>query len=336
MRYMDLLFLLVGIVTIFVTYHLLKGLIFFLLEVGLVVKDQNKRDKPMVPLSGGLAVLVGFLVGIFLYLGVSLFYANGLFGSLVSLDLSIVLASIIAIIWVTLIGFFDDAFVQGSGEKSLGLKQWQKPLLTLLGALPLMIVLSNRASLVVPYIGDLTLGWIYPLILIPLGFVGAANMVNMLAGFNGLEAGMGIVYLLSLGAYAYVHQSFVASLIAFVALLAVATFFFFNKIPAKILPGDSLTYFLGGTLATIAIVGGLEIPALIISIPFFVEFLLKWRSGFSADSFGIWINGKILSKHEKVYSIAHVLTRTGNYTEKQVVSYLVAMQVVFSLLIWLI
>ncbi len=57
---MDLLFLVVGIVTIFVTYHFLKWLIFFLEKVGLVVKDQNKKDKPLVPLSGGLAVLVGF------------------------------------------------------------------------------------------------------------------------------------------------------------------------------------------------------------------------------------------------------------------------------------
>ena len=333
---MDLLFLVVGIVTIFVTYHFLKWLIFFLEKVGLVVKDQNKKDKPLVPLSGGLAVLVGFLVGLFLYLGVGLFYNGGLFGSFIGNDLSLILASVIAIIWVTLIGFFDDAFIHGSGEKSLGLGQWQKPLLTLLGALPLMIVLSSRASLFIPYLGDISVGWIYPLILIPIGFVGAANMVNMLAGFNGLEAGMGVIYLLSLGAYAYVHQSFVASLIAFVALLAVLTFFFFNKIPAKILPGDSLTYFLGGTLATIAIVGGMEFPALIISIPFFVEFFLKWRSKFSADSFGIWINGKILSKHEKVYSLCHIFTRTGNYTEKQIVSYLIMMQIVFSLLIWMI
>ncbi len=333
---MDILLLLACIVTVFVTYHSITWLILFLTKVGLIVKDQNKKDRPLIPISGGLAVLIGFLVGILLYVIINTFYVGTLNWSVGSSELTIILASVIAIIWVTLVGFFDDAFIHGSNEKSLGLGQIQKPLLTLLGAIPLMIVLSERATLFVPYLGDISVGWIYPLILIPIGFVGATNMVNMLAGLNGVEAGMGAVYLFSLGMYAYVHQIFVASLIAFVALSAVLVFWYFNKMPAKIFPGDSLTYFLGGTLATIAIVGGLEFPALIISIPFLVEFLLKWRSNFSADTFGIWINGKILSKYEKVYSIIHLFTRTGNYTEKQITNYLIAMQVFFSVIIWLI
>ena len=333
---MDLVLLLVCGLTVLLTYHSINWLIFFLTKVGLVVKDQNKKDRPLIPISGGLAVLVGFLFGVLLYVCVNIFYTGILPWNIDGSNLTLIFASLIAIIWVTLVGFFDDAFIHGSNEKSLGLGQLQKPLLTLLGAIPLMIVLSERTSVFIPYFGDISVGWIYPLILIPIGFVGAANMVNMLAGFNGLEAGMGAIYLFSLGMYAYVHQSFVASLIAFIALSTVLTFWYFNKIPAKIFPGDSLTYFLGGALATVAIVGGLEFPALIISIPFLVEFLLKWRSNFSADTFGIWINGKILSKYEKVYSIMHLFTRTGNFTEKQITNYVIAIQIFFSVLIWLI
>ena len=333
---MDWVLLFVCVLTVLLTYHSINWLIFFLTKVGLVVKDQNKKDRPLIPISGGLAVLVGFLFGVLLYVCVNIFYTGILPWNIDGSNLTLIFASLIAIIWVTLVGFFDDAFIHGSNEKSLGLGQLQKPLLTLLGAIPLMIVLSERTSVFIPYFGDISVGWIYPLILIPIGFVGAANMVNMLAGFNGLEAGMGAIYLFSLGMYAYVHQSFVASLIAFIALSTVLTFWYFNKIPAKIFPGDSLTYFLGGALATVAIVGGLEFPALIISIPFLVEFLLKWRSNFSADTFGIWINGKILSKYEKVYSIMHLFTRTGNFTEKQITNYVVAIQIFFSVLIWLI
>ena len=333
---MDWVLLFVCVLTILLTYHSINWLIFFLTKVGHVVKDQNKKNRPLVPVSGGLAVLVGFLFGILLYVCVNVFYTEVLPWNVDGYNLTLIFASLIAIIWVTLVGFFDDAFIYGSHEKSLGLGQLQKPLLTLLGAIPLMIVLSERTSFFIPYLGDISVGWMYPVILIPIGFVGAANMVNMLAGFNGLEAGMGVIYLFSLGMYAYVRQSFVAALIAFIALSAVLTFWYFNKIPAKIFPGDSLTYFLGGTLATVAIVGGLEFPALIISIPFLVEFLLKWRSNFSADTFGIWINGKILSKYEKVYSIMHLFTRTGNFTEKQITNYVIAIQIFFSIVIWLI
>ena len=77
---------------------------------------------------------------------------------------------------------------------------------------------------------------IYPLVLVPIGVVGAANMVNMLAGFNGMETGMGIIYMGSLGLYAYFNGRQVAALIALVTLAALLGFYYYNRFPAKILP----------------------------------------------------------------------------------------------------
>ncbi len=334
---MDYSLLIAIIVSVVITYKITKWLIEFFREVGLVVKDQNKEKKPLIPLSGGIPVFLGFFIGILVY---SLFNAivgeGSYFGVFGDYEIAVIYASLFSILWATIIGFFDDAFIYKSNEKSYGLKQWQKPLITLIGALPLMLVLLNRSTIGIPYFGEVSVGWLYPLLLIPIGYVGATNMVNLLAGFNGLEAGLGMIYVLSLGLYAYVSQSFVAALIAMIAFPCIAVFYFFNRFPAKIFPGDSLTYFMGSVFAILAIVGELEVLALIVAIPYFVEFLLKWRSKFTADSFGIWINGKILSKYEKIYAIPHIFTRSGNYNEKQIVNFILLIQLFFALIIWFI
>ena len=117
---------------------------------------------------------------------------------------------------------------------------------------------------------------------------------------------------------------------------ALLAFFFFNKFPAKILPGDSLTYLIGGAIASIAIIGNLEKAALIASIPFFIESILKARGKFKNQSFGYYHNGKVKSFYKEVYSIPHILTRTGKFTEKQVVYFVWGIALFFSSLIWVI
>ena len=335
---MNLLVFVCAIIGGIATYLATPWLIRYLTKIDLVVKDQNKRHKPLVPLSGGLAVFAGFFVGLMVFLFLRTFFDGGRVYLLILNNDSLVLlfAGFISIFLVTLIGFLDDILINRSKEKSTGLKQWQKPLLTLIAAVPLMVTNAGTSSMSLPFFGEIKLGIIYPLILIPIGFVGAANMVNMFAGFNGLEVGMGITYLFSLGLFAFMHDRYVAALIALMVFTSLCVFWLFNKYPAKILPGDSLTYLLGGTLASIAILGNLEKAALIISIPFFIEFFLKMRSNLSADTFGVYVNGKIRSKYDEIYSIPHFLTRTGNYTEKQIVKYMIALTVFFSLLIWVV
>jgi len=307
----------------------------YLRKIDLIVKDQNKEKKPLVPISGGLAVFSGFFVGLMFFVFFRTFINQGDY-ALVLNDENLVLlfAGFISIFLVTVIGFLDDILINKSRDESSGLRQWQKPMLTLIAAIPLIVVNAGTSIMSFPMIGEVKLGLIYPLILVPLGFVGAANMVNMLAGFNGLETGMAIVYLGSLGLYAFVHERYIAALIGLMVFASLGVFWLFNKYPAKILPGDSLTYLLGGTLASMAILGNIEKAALIISIPFFVEFFLKLRKRFHADSYGMWINGKIQSKYEKIYSIPHLFTLRGNYTEKQVTFFVIGIELIFSLAIW--
>jgi len=326
-----------AIVGAVITYLSTPWLIRYLVKLGLVVKDQNKKDKPLVPLSGGLAVFSGFFSGTMFFIFFRTFFQAGekYVVNFDSVQLVLLFAAVISIFIVTVVGFLDDLLIKKK-DSSYGLKQWQKPLLTLTAAIPLMVVNAGSEYMYIPFFGEINLGIIYPLLFIPLAVVGAANMINLLAGFNGLEAGMGIVYLFSLGFYTFYYERYIASLIALMAFTSLLVFFFYNKYPSKIFPGDSLTYFLGGVLACIAIIGNVEKAALIVSIPFFVEFFLKARSRFKAQCYGKWVDGKVKTDYEKIYSLTHIFTRSGKFSEKQIVFFFILMEVIFSLLIWVV
>ena len=302
----------------------------YMKRIGVVVKDQNKKNKPLVPTSGGFAVLIGVLAGLMFVIFILTFF----FGT--STRLIYILAASTSILIITFVGFIDDLLIRKSKLSSAGLRQWQKPLLTLAAAVPLMVVNAGTHNIWIPLIGRVELGLIYPLVLIPLIVVGAANMVNMLAGFNGMESGMGIIYIFMLGLYAYVNKAENATVIAAVVLGSLIAFYYFNKYPAKILPGDSLTYLLGGALGSIAILGNIEKAAFIVSIPFFIEFLLKARGRFKKETIGYWKNGKVQSKYDKIYSIPHILTITGKFTEKQITYFMIVVELIFASLIWII
>ncbi len=318
------------IVSFIVTFFATKLLIRYLKRVDLVVKDQNKENKPLIPISGGLSVMSGILVGLMLYIFILTFIYKEL------TQIKEILAVATTILIITFIGFLDDLIINKTKDSSQGLKQWQKPLLTLTAAIPLMVINAGTSQILIPFFGIIDISLIYPLILIPLGVVGAANMINLLAGMNGLETGMGIIYIGSLGLFAYINKRPIAAAIAAIVFTSLLAFFYFNKYPAKILPGDSLTYLLGASLVSIAIIGNLEKAAVISSIPFFLEFLLKARSKFKAQSYGYYDNGKIHSLHNKIYSLIHLFTIKPRFTEKQITFIFILIQLIFSSLIWVI
>lgn len=329
-RIMTILPFISALVSFLVVLYLTPWLIRYLRRIGLTVKDQNKKKKPLVPISGGMAVMSGLFIGVMIYLFFQTFYFKNTSPTVY------IFASLTTIIMITLVGFIDDLLIKSKDESS-GLKQWQKPLLTLTAAIPLMVVNAGVTAVWIPFMGRTELGIIYPLILIPIGVIGAANMVNLLAGINGLETGMGIIYTGMLGLYAYANGRETAALIALLVFSSLIGFYIFNKYPAKILPGDSLTYLLGGSIAVIAIIGNIEKAAIIASVPFFAEFILKWRSKFKAKSYGYYYKGKVMSHHkDKIYSLPHLLTRHGAHTEKQIATFFIILELVFCLLIWVV
>lgn len=319
----------IGVVS-FVSAYLCAGLIIrYLRKIGLNVKDMAKFKSVHIPISGGLIVLVGTFISLMTFIFIRIFFQKS------DASLLIIFASMCSMMIITFIGFLDDLLVKKTEGAYVGLKRWQKPLLVVPAAIPLMVIKVGTTEMILPFFGMVDFGLLYALLLVPIGVIGAGNMVNLLAGFNGLEAGLGLLYTGSLGLYALFNGRLEASMIALAVFCSLLAFIKFNWTPAKVLPGDSLTYLLGSTIAIVAIVGNIEKAALIISIPFFIEFFLKLRGGFQKQSYGYALeNGCVKSFYNKIYSIPHLFTRSGKFTEKEVVVYTILLYLPFVLSVW--
>lgn len=279
----------------------------------------QKPDKPEIPEMGGPAVIAGFLSGIFLFIWIKVF----LYGKT---DLLLeIFAGITTVLIIFLVGMLDDiSGIKRIKGKRIGLKQWQKPLLTLPASLPLVAIMAGNSSISLPLIGSIDVGILYPLVFIPVGVVGASNAINMLAGLNGLEAGMGAVLLSALGIFAYMNGNIFVAAFALSFALALVGFLFYNWYPAKIFPGDSLCYAIGAVAATVTILGNMERFALLCFTPWFIEFALKARSKFKAESFGrLRKDGTLEAPYKKCYSLTHCVMKLGRFKEKEIVSILI-------------
>jgi len=323
--------LIIFLVSFLSVFLIMPYAIRYLKRIGLTVKDQNKKDKPLIPISGGLPVMGGVFLGLMTYVFIRTFFSGD---SALHLPF---FAAITTILLITFIGFIDDSIIKKNKDQSSGLKQWQKPLLTLIAAVPLMAISAGDSIMTLPFMGHINFGIFFPLLIIPIIVIIAANMVNLLAGMNGLEAGLGLVYTGMLGLYAAVHQNYFAAVLCLATFASLLAFLKFNWVPARIFPGDSLTYLLGAVLACVAVLGNMEKSVIIVSIPFVIEFFLKLRSRFRAASFGNYKNGKIANIYgNKVYSLTHVFSRTQKFTEKQIVIFLMIFEFLICLLIWVV
>ncbi|MBR9680771.1 MAG: hypothetical protein GOU98_03015 [Candidatus Altiarchaeota archaeon] len=293
---------------------------------GLVGTDIHKKGTPSLPSSAGIPTFLSFYFAAMMYVFLRTYLYQDYSGLL---D---VMAGILSIAFITFVGFLDDVYV--AKNKRIGLKQWQKPLLTLPAAIPIMALRLGNSTMSLPFFGEINFGLFYPLFLVPFGIMIASNLVNLLAGLNGLESGLGIIYLTSLSLYTYFYSNIAAKILAFSALGAIAGIFLLNKYPAKILPGDSLTYFLGGVLAIISIVGNVEKAGMILAIPFGIESLLKLKGKFKQPTVGKLVDGKIV-RHGGIYSIPHFFMN-GKYTEKEVVKFIWTIELAFASLIWIV
>ena len=319
---MEPLLLISFLISFVVTYILIPPWISAAHRIGLVGKDMNKYNKPEVAEMGGIAVVSGFVAGVLLYIGLSTFYFHQ------DKYLIYILAVLTTVLIISIIGMLDDIL----GWK-IGLKQWQKPLLTLVAALPMMVVNAGQSSMSLPLLGNVDFGILYPLVIIPIGIAGAANGFNMLAGYNGLEAGMGIVILSTMGYIAWQFNLGWVAILAGCMVFALLAFMRYNWFPARVFPGDTLTYSVGALIACVAILGNMEKVAVVLYLPYFVEFVLKARSKFKAESFANPAEGDIFVDQQNINSLPHVLIKAGLKREATVVSGLISIELILSILV---
>jgi UDP-N-acetylglucosamine--dolichyl-phosphate N-acetylglucosaminephosphotransferase len=193
-----------------------------------------------------------------------------------------------------------------------------------------MVVTAGHTEMALPFLGSVEFGIVYTLVLIPIGVMAASNLVNLLAGFNGLEAGTGAVAGAALFWVAYTTGASEAAFISVALVAACAAFLVFNFYPARIFPGNAATYMIGALIAAIAIIGNMERVAVIALAPQIVEFFLKAKGWFKAENFGRLGRDGRLSYEGQTQSLSHLLMKTFRPTEKQLVLMLLAIQAVFA------
>lgn len=262
---------------------------------GLVGKDLHKKDHRDVAEMGGIVVVFSVVYSLLIYIAFDTFYYSN------NNSITEVLAVVASILIATNIGMIDDLL----GWRT-GIRQSKKVLLTFLIPVPLMVINAGHNTMAFPFIGTIDIGLLYPLLIIPIGIIGASNAFNMLAGYNGLEAGMGVVILSTLGIIAYSNGNTVAILVVVATVSALAALLYFNKYPARVFPGDTLTYPVGAIIAIVAIIGNMEKSAVIIFFLYYVEFLLKARGKLRAQSFAQLLEDESLAVRDGVYSIPHI------------------------------
>ena len=304
---------------------------------GICGVDMNKLSKSKIAEMGGISVFLGFAAGILA--AIFMFsYLNG-----IDLNLTLLLAGFSTIILVGFLGVMDDLI----GWKK-GIRQWQHALIPIFAALPLMAVkVSNPpisipflgvvpAEFLLPIVGVVSFGIIYSLILVPIGVTGASNAANMLAGLNGLEAGLGAIILATLAAISFLEGRVESAIIAVALLGALIAFLKFNWTPAKVFGGDSLTLMIGAGIATIVILGNMEKIGILLMALYFVELVLKARHKFQFEGFGIPTKDGFLRAPAESRSLTHIVMRWGKFKESQVVLAIFSMQLVISIVVFVI
>src|SRR3989344_3815386 len=119
---------LAALLSFIATYIAANWLIRYLKRIDMVVMDMNKKDRPLIPISGGLSVMSGIFIGFMSYIFIQTFYFK------YTAPLLYLFAAFTSIAMITFVGFVDDLIIKKSKETSAGLKQWQKPILTLSAA----------------------------------------------------------------------------------------------------------------------------------------------------------------------------------------------------------
>ena len=296
---MNPLILLTIFLSFFIAFLVLPFWIKKCKQVGLLWNDMNKYGHPKnVASSGGIVVVLAFILGVLIYIAIKTFIIGD--GAEMSLQ---VFSLLCVILILSLIGLVDDLLGWVHG----GLSVRSRILLAFFAAIPLVVINAGTSTMALPFIGAINWGLWYPLVLVPLGIAGCATTYNFIAGMNGLEASQGMILLSALAYVSYISGSAWLSVVALCMVAALFAFWIFNKYPAKVFPGDIMTYSIGALIAGIAILGNIEKIAIFFFIPYIIEVVLKLRGKLKVHSFGIPQKDRSLEMpRKKVYGLEHL------------------------------
>lgn len=207
-----------------------------------------------MPLWGGLAIFIGFIV---VYLVIAILSGYYEMDALVGMVGGGTL--------IVAVGLLDDRFDLSPKLKLLG--QLAAAAVVVASGLYIEYIQLpfGDAIVVKPWIGMLiTVFWI----------VGVTNAINLIDGLDGLSAGVSAIATITILILSIMMENWPAALLCVTLLGGMIGFLRYNFHPASIFMGDTGALFLGFSLATLAIMGfktstvmSFLVPVLILGVP---------------------------------------------------------------------
>lgn len=279
---------------------------------GWVGPDVHKTDEPAIPESGGIVWLFSYLISIFLLV------------PLYNIDTQLrIISAGTTVLLAGLVGMADDA---------IGFPWRVKSLLPVLASIPLAVMRAGTTSMHIPLVRVVDLGILYYLFVIPIAVTASSNVVNQLAGLNGLEAGSCLIIGVSLIGVTLVagNQFGLILLVPYVgALLA---FLCYNRYPSRVFPGDVGTLAFGATLAAFGVLCNLEQSVLICLIPHIINSILTLVGFVKGNPPESSMNGDLVFHSNSPYSLRCLILKAVNLRETSLVASILLIVAVFGVL----
>jgi UDP-N-acetylglucosamine--dolichyl-phosphate N-acetylglucosaminephosphotransferase len=237
-------------------------------EKGVTGIDVHKPERPEIPKGGGYVILFAIVFALLIIVGLTTFH-------ILEVEMVGLFAALVSILMAGMIGLLDD---------NLDFRNRTKITLPLIASIPMVAMSVGTPTITIPFIGTINFGIAYALVIVPLMMTFIIDSTNMYAGMNGLEAGLSAINASGLVLYVvlipYLDSHTVTAteteggIVAAALLGASLGFLIFNKYPARILSGDVGNLPMGATMAAALIIGNMDRLAIMMYIPFAINFLL--------------------------------------------------------------
>ena len=220
-----------------------------------VPKDNRRMHKKPTPRLGGLAIFLGFMFSILIFVSIDRQLRGILLGAVI----------------IVVLGVVDDITPLRAGFKFL--VQIVAALVAVYHGVLVEILSNPNVFSSEPY---WYLGWASIPITV-LWIVGITNSVNLIDGLDGLANGVSTISAITMLVIALLVSEGQTALIMAALVGACLGFMPFNKNPAQMFMGDTGSTFLGYVLATVSIQGlfkyyaiiSFAVPFLILGLPMF-------------------------------------------------------------------
>ncbi|MFX0135870.1 MAG: hypothetical protein ACFFDN_19665 [Candidatus Hodarchaeota archaeon] len=320
---LEVLFLIIIFVIGFAsTYFVLPQIIKFMKSKGYVGIDIHKNKHPEVAESGGLSIIIGFIVSsIFLMIFFPSFFSE-------------ILIFLLTVLLAGIIGFIDDRKKLRSRYKIV-LSIFSGGIIFLANFFGFISI----SSPIIPFLDRTRLTIIYPFV-VPVIVAVFVNSVNMLEGYNGEGSGTCLIAVIFLFICGLIWDSAEAVIFTVPVIAILIPFLIYNKFPAKVFPGDVGTLSMGAMIACIMLFGSLEVAtfcALLIHIFNSFYYIYSVRGFFessdireSKDDIILLEDDRIKASDQRdaVLTLPRLILAKGTLTEPELVKNFYAISVI--------